>query len=89
MNRQPLTALLIATRFTNPNVSHLQHSWEWVARLLLMLFLHAPIAHAQETGRIDFRNLIPGQLDAPVYEADGVTRLEGTRYSGGRARRAR
>src|SRR5262245_4994410 len=27
---------------------------------------------------IDFRNYIPGLLDAPVYRADGTTRLSGT-----------
>jgi hypothetical protein len=30
----------------------------------------------EELVTIDFRNHIPGVLDAPVFEADGVTRLE-------------
>jgi hypothetical protein len=39
---------------------------------------------AQETkelARIDFRNKIPGVVDAPVFELDGVTRLAGSLWS--------
>jgi hypothetical protein len=31
-------------------------------------------------GSVDFRNFIPGVLDAPVYRADGTNRLSGTAY---------
>ena len=38
---------------------------------------------AQETNelvRIDFRNKIPGVVDAPVFDFDGVSRLEGEMF---------
>jgi hypothetical protein len=41
---------------------------------------------AQETNeqvRIDFRNKIPGIVDAPVYDFDGATGLETTRFRAG------
>jgi hypothetical protein len=35
---------------------------------------------AQQAVTLDFRNHIPGLLDAPVFDMDGVTRLEGGRF---------
>jgi hypothetical protein len=52
-----------------------------MAKLLLLIECAVTVTVAHAAGGIDFRNLIPGRLDAPVYEADGVTRLAGSRYS--------
>ena len=35
----------------------------------------APALHAQSSVVVDFRNRIPGILDAPVFDTDGATRL--------------
>jgi len=44
-------------------------------RILIGLVAGTMAAATQETVKIDFRNYIPGVLDAPVFDADGVTRL--------------
>jgi len=51
------------------------------AVLLLSLAGCAPsLCLAQTTAQIDFRNRIPGLLDAPVYDADGITPLAGSNW---------
>jgi hypothetical protein len=44
----------------------------------LGLVAAATVLAAQEQLTIDFRNYIPGVLDAPVFDADGVTKLAPT-----------
>jgi hypothetical protein len=46
-----------------------------VTALARAAILVAGLAAAQELVRVDFRNRIPGVLDAPVYDFDGTTRL--------------
>jgi hypothetical protein len=51
--------------------------WFWLV-LVAVFATSGPIA--QDLVRIDFRNKIPGVVDAPVYDFDGVSRLEGSRF---------
>lgn len=54
-----------------PGVRRCVIGWLGVAILAIT------VSAADETVVIDFRNRIPGVLDAPVYDADGVTPLAG------------
>lgn len=47
---------------------------------ILLSLLAACTCRAAERGVIDFRNFIPGVLDAPAYHVDGTNRLSGLGY---------
>jgi hypothetical protein len=51
------------------------------ASVLMGLVAAATLVTAQEQVTIDFRNYIPGVLDAPVFDLDGTTRLEGVGFT--------
>jgi hypothetical protein len=44
-------------------------------RIIVGLVAATLVAAAQEVVQIDFRNYVPGVLDAPVFYPDGVTRI--------------
>jgi hypothetical protein len=46
-----------------------------LVRIVLRLVAATLVAAAQGAVQIDFRNYIPGVLDAPVFNPDGVTRV--------------
>jgi hypothetical protein len=48
--------------------------------LVLAAIPVARLVAAQELVRLDLRNRIPGVLDAPVYDFDGVTRLASAQF---------
>ncbi len=75
------TTLGLPLRSAQTGLFGLQSNWLGAAKSVLLLLFAATVSFAQEPGRIDFRNFILGHLDAPVYESDGVTRLEGDRYT--------
>jgi hypothetical protein len=51
-----------------------------LAAALVFAGLSPSTSHAQTEARIDFRNRIPGLLDAPVCDADGITTLAGPNW---------
>ncbi len=51
--------------------------WSWVIGWLFIGIQMGGVATAQQAVTIDFRNHIPGVLDAPVFDLDGSTRLAG------------
>src|SRR6266536_2349433 len=51
----------------------------WLAWSILV----STLAAIADDAVIDLRTFIPGVVDAPVYHADGTTRLSGSRYQAG------
>lgn len=50
-------------------------------KLLLVVSLVVATASALAQGTIYFNNYVRGVVDAPVFDVDGTTRLQGTGYS--------
>jgi hypothetical protein len=53
----------------------------WAIPCFITAITTVMLSAADELVRIDFRNKIPGVVDAPVFDIDGISRLEGTRFT--------
>jgi hypothetical protein len=54
---------------------------QWMIALFAIAITGVRLSAADELVRIDFRNKVPGILDAPVFSFDGVTKLDSSYFA--------